>query len=152
MSPAAMYSFDLATIGHVVLGRHVRGCCREASRRDHRRKAHAQILVSSASWIFCRAGPRRGNRRSWPSTRFFGRTVVTTVISSFTASKITITRAASEMRRAAHGIGLGARQLLDQPHRVVAQIAEHTRRHGRQLRRKLDGQFRKQRAERGKRG
>ena len=33
----------------------------------------------------------------------------------------------------AHRIGLVAGKLLDEPHRVVAQIAEHARRHGRQM-------------------
>ena len=33
----------------------------------------------------------------------------------------------------AHRIGLDVRKLLDQPHGVVAQIAEHARRHGRQV-------------------
>ena len=47
--------------------------------------------------------------------------------------------------------GFLVRQMFDQPHRVIAHIAEDAGRHGRKLRRQRDGRLGKQRPERGKR-
>ena len=78
------------------------------------------------------------------------RTGVTTVSSSFTASKIATMRGRI---RIASGTPiasrLGRRQLLHQPHHVVGEVAENAGRHRRQARGHGDAAFGDQRAERG---
>ncbi len=68
-----------------------------------------------------------------------GRTGVTTVMVSLTVSKATITRRPHQHRIGnAERIGTRRRQILHQPHHVVAEIAEHAGRHRRQRRGQRD--------------
>ena len=56
----------------------------------------------------------------------------------------------ADQQRLGHAdrVGLGRRQPLHLPHHVVAEIAEHARRHRRQARRQVDARFGEQRAQR----
>ncbi len=138
------------------------------------RAHHRLVFVPASYWIVAarRAGPRRirqatcraagrdfrqCRRAARPhassavlaSTPFSGRTGVTTVIESFTASNTTMmvgrTSTASGMPI---GSGFGRRQFLHQPHHVVAEIAEHAGGHRRQAVGQCDAAFRDQRAQR----
>ena len=84
-----------------------------------------------------------------PTRPAAGRTGVTIAISSRAASNTTMT--VGRMSSASGtpiGSGLAGAQALHPPHHVVAEIAEHARRHRRQARRQLDARFGEQRPQR----
>ena len=122
------------------------GCAASASRSAHMRQRLLETLEHDVQPV---GGPRVGRlgadagRR--PHRRHHGHLVLHRVEDHDQG------RPHQDAVGKAKRIGLGRRQILDQPHRVVAHIAEDAGGHGRQLRRKLDGGFGKQRAERGKR-
>ncbi len=112
---------------------------RRAGRRRARpaacRAARSSASTTRRSRSAARASAALARRRP-PS----GRTGVTMVISSFTASNTTIERRAASTIASGRpiGSGLAGRQFLHQAHHVVAEIAEDAGRHRRQAVRQLD--------------
>ena len=108
--------------------------------------------LSSASTIAASRSLGARERGLRPSRPVSGRTGVTTVMVSCTASNTTTMVGRIEDRVGnADRVGIGRRKLLHQPHHVVAEIAEHAGGHRRQCLGQFDPAFGDQRAQRGER-